>query len=226
MKLPKELTAITPLSRSLGFIVLIGFLLIGFSLGIQYQETIDLAKKQPNNSISIISPRKPRHTIPIDETANWKTYTGRTYSFKYPADASVRTEDNYSFMTAKKVSQLVVEPPRIAPFVNWYSFSIMVEDNNFNLDSKGLISNYVTSLRKENGGDTTAKKVESSMKLYTNGAVNGIVADYGFDYNRRIVVQTNNKTIYTFQINGDNGQYTSSNLQILDQILSTFQFAN
>lgn len=159
-------------------------------------------------------------------TANWKTYQGSGFSFKYPVDASVRTENGYSFMTAKKAAEIIVEPPRIAPFTNWYSFYVIAEDNNFSLDSKSLVEKYIISLGNSKEGNITAKKIESSKKPYVNGDVSGIIADYGFDYNYRIVIQTKNDKIYTFQITGDNGQYTPSNLKIFDQILSTFKFTD
>lgn len=56
MKLPKELTTVTPLSRIAAVIVLVSVMVIGFGLGVNYQETIDLAKKQNNPAQVIVTP--------------------------------------------------------------------------------------------------------------------------------------------------------------------------
>lgn len=46
MRLPKKLTTVTLLSKALAIIVFITLPFIGFFLGIQYQETLDIANKQ------------------------------------------------------------------------------------------------------------------------------------------------------------------------------------
>ena len=93
MKFPKELTTVTPLSKLLAAILFISLPFIGFVLGIRYQETMDLTKRQQETG-SLAIPRAPTPTpiaIPtIDPsiTANWKTYTDQkyNYSIKYPHD--------------------------------------------------------------------------------------------------------------------------------------------
>ncbi len=60
IKLPKELTTITPFSRLIAVVLFILLPITGFYLGTQYQESIDLAKKQTYDP-TIIS-RKPTPT--------------------------------------------------------------------------------------------------------------------------------------------------------------------
>ena len=91
MSLPKELTTVTVVSRTVELIVLITAMIIGFGLGVNYQETIDLLKQQ-NNSVqaTIIKPTTPTPiaipTVDSSITANWKTYTHSFLKFqiKYP----------------------------------------------------------------------------------------------------------------------------------------------
>lgn len=84
MKLPKELTTVTPLSKITAIVVLVGTTLIGFSFGIIYKETTDYAKEQETN-VPQIAVRKERIDT-IDETSDWKTYTNTTWKYKvsYP----------------------------------------------------------------------------------------------------------------------------------------------
>lgn len=44
--LPKSLTTVTPLSKTIAFILFILFPFIGFYLGMQYQKTMDAATAQ------------------------------------------------------------------------------------------------------------------------------------------------------------------------------------
>lgn len=82
MKLPKELTTVTSLSRLTAWIVLVGLTLIGFAFGIIYQETLEFSKKSTSPA-HIVSTKK---TSPTNETANWKTYksTRFKYQISYP----------------------------------------------------------------------------------------------------------------------------------------------
>ncbi|MEK7534698.1 MAG: hypothetical protein AAB600_05235 [Patescibacteria group bacterium] len=50
MTFPKELTTVTRVSRIVAVIVLTAVMVIGFGLGITYQETIDLLKKQNSSA--------------------------------------------------------------------------------------------------------------------------------------------------------------------------------
>jgi len=91
MKLPKELTTVTKLSKYLAMVVFIALPIVGFFLGMRYQETMDLAKHQQMEA-NLLIPRAPTPTpIPIPTvdpsiTASWKTYRSTTYGFefKYP----------------------------------------------------------------------------------------------------------------------------------------------
>ena len=50
MKFPKELTTVTPLSKYLAMVVFVTLPIVGFFLGMRYQEMMDLASKQKTAS--------------------------------------------------------------------------------------------------------------------------------------------------------------------------------
>ena len=87
MKLPKELTTVTRVSRITAVIVLVACIPIGFGLGISYQEIIQLFINQNNKaSVATNKPISKPTTPASDATANWKTYksTRHQYEIKYP----------------------------------------------------------------------------------------------------------------------------------------------
>lgn len=95
MKLPKELTKVTPLSKYLAMILFLALPFVGFFLGMQYQELIDLYNRQQVDVYPSTIKRYPTPT-PGDETANWKTFINQKlgYEIKYPPDWRLRDEDN------------------------------------------------------------------------------------------------------------------------------------
>ena len=88
MKLPKELTTVTPVSKYLAMLVFLILPFIGFSFGMRYQEMVDLANKQQSEMLIATPKRVPTPTPDI--TANWKTYTNKAlgFSFSYPQELS------------------------------------------------------------------------------------------------------------------------------------------
>lgn len=97
MKLPKELTTVSPLSKILAAILFILLPFIGFFLGIRYQEMTDIAKSQQEENNASIA-RIPTPTI--NDTANWKTYTNTKYGyeFKYPdSDYGTKIESELEY---------------------------------------------------------------------------------------------------------------------------------
>lgn len=83
MTLPPTLTTVTPFSKLLAMILFILFPLIGFYLGIKYQQAVT-----PQNVYQALSTAKPTPTPPPagEPTANWKTYNNNILGiqFKYP----------------------------------------------------------------------------------------------------------------------------------------------
>src|SRR3989344_261472 len=82
MKLPKELTTVTPLSKYLALFLLIALPFIGFYLGFKYQEVFDLSNPTPTPTPLAIP------TVDPSVTANWKIYKNERMgiSFNYPSE--------------------------------------------------------------------------------------------------------------------------------------------
>ncbi len=92
MKLPKELTIVTKTSKSLALFLFVSLPVIGFFLGVHYQEMIDMQQylNQQADLVPLITPT-PKQTI---DTSNWKTFTSKDALFQisYPSTWTV----NYS----------------------------------------------------------------------------------------------------------------------------------
>lgn len=88
MKLPKELTTVTPLSKYFAMILFISLPFVGFLLGIKYQETINL---QTNQSEDIISINK-RPTPTSKNINEWEIYTNKKYGFSFNYPSSWKTQ--------------------------------------------------------------------------------------------------------------------------------------
>jgi len=196
MTLPKELTTVTHVSRIVAVIVLVTVMIIGFGLGITYQETIDLLKKQ-NNHLPVAALSKPTTPTPED-TANWKTYMFGKVSFKYPPNYIVKTNGALG------------PPVNIADLRDAnISMSIDISEKS-NTEYNDFINSYIPSTAFSN-----IKK-----ELIQNGIL--ITAD-GPGYPKKALwvlafLRKNNTTIYI----GNTGYDVPKN--IFDQILSTFRF--
>lgn len=114
MKLPKELTTIIRLSKYLAMVVFIALPIVGFLLGMRYQEMMDLANKQKTASSCTEDAKicpdgsyvgrqlptcdfAPCPNVSTDPTANWKTYTNTKYEFefKYPQDSKMSKDGSF-----------------------------------------------------------------------------------------------------------------------------------
>src|SRR3989344_5172551 len=87
MKLPKELTTVTPLSKYLALFLLIALPFIGFYVGFKYQEQINVSKGTEEKTTLLAAPTPTPLAIPTVDpsiTANWKTYNQNKYSVRLP----------------------------------------------------------------------------------------------------------------------------------------------
>lgn len=230
MALPKSLTTVTPLSKTLAMILFIALPFLGFLLGMQYQEVIDFQNQQvtapvtlkPHPAPSTIA--QPSRSTASAETANWKTYKNSEYSFKYPANFIIKERQNrYSFMTTQKISTLFVEDNNQESLLYLEIFS---EENPRNLTSEQFLNDYLDRLNEDDGPETryVVKKVRSSLKPYDQGNINGMYALLGWDYDFDTIVQTRNNRVYTFLYSATNAGNQKYQEQIINQILSTFKF--
>lgn len=91
MNLPKEITTVTPLSRNIALLMLIAMPVIGFLLGMKYQNTITEIKNVPVIS-SALTPTPSIKT----RISNWTPYSNRELgiSFYYPKKLKLTEKDN------------------------------------------------------------------------------------------------------------------------------------
>ena len=71
MKLPKELTTVTPLSKYLAMVVFLALPFIGFFMGVRYQEMLDLGKRQQTED-NLTIPRTPTPTQRTVASIDWQ----------------------------------------------------------------------------------------------------------------------------------------------------------
>ncbi|MEK7450661.1 MAG: PsbP-related protein [Patescibacteria group bacterium] len=168
---------------------------------------------QPATENKVIS--RPSPTPTLDPTANWKTYTNAVagYSFKYPNDYQVMENQK------KSVDGVTVNVPNTTVIL-----SSVLPNLNTNMQIGIHYENQLNNL----SGDEVAKK----FGLSTNPTIYTIDGKSGFiftetplgPYGSTIIYIIRNNKSYTFTIESQvsYAQYK----QYLDQILSTFRFAN
>ncbi|HET7099458.1 MAG TPA: Gmad2 immunoglobulin-like domain-containing protein [Patescibacteria group bacterium] len=166
----------------------------------------------------------PTPVATIDPTANWKTYTDakKTFSFKYPASLQLKTfEDGSLILTATDGPDKIIHEFR----VNNYTISTSTTLYQFIYEG-GVGDNYGKGYLNANNVSLTFKDVSknSSYKIWEPSSwpsANGILINF---------IQNNNQLIW-FSLEGYNPggtpiPYEKENVQIYNQILSTFKFTD
>ena len=212
MSLPKELTTVTPVSKTVELIVLVAAMVIGFGIGVNYQETIDLLKQQRNYAASVyhqtssLNPNVSRTPTGSAATASpasngdratWKTYIFGKVSLKYPPNYIVKTNG-------------ALGPVNIGDLNDTNRYMNIDISEKSNTEYNDLINSYIT-----NAAFSNIRK-----ELIQNGIL--ITAD-GPGYPKKALwviafLRKNNTTIYI-----ENTGYDVPK-NIFDQILSTFKF--
>jgi hypothetical protein len=122
MKLPKELTTVTPLSKTLALILFIVLPFIGFFIGVRYESlqkqqskmpdvsmisqkntiitqfpTLSITPTLPIQNTPVIAPTEAATTveiIPLESTLGWKDISYSGISLKVPTDARIESLNN------------------------------------------------------------------------------------------------------------------------------------
>jgi hypothetical protein len=221
MKLPKELTTVTPTSKITAAIVFVTLPFIAFFLGIQYQTIIT---RNPSGNLTPSSSKSSAE----NQTSDWKTYVNNEfkYSVKYPSNWVARDITNESVATGlDSTGNNTFEP------LNEVYKRVMKE----NVDS---ISSFIDSNDEEKilpkkpgefyiGG--IILHVEENGKLdLTKGEkikVSGVDAVSVQSFNPRLEVNT---IKVSFEKDGNvftlSNSFTGYGSEYFDQILSTFKF--
>lgn len=149
MKLPKELTTVTTLSKTIALIMFVTMPIIGFFLGMRYQETLDLISR-------LEAPIRPIPTpTPTINTTNWKTYTiPNIATFKYPPSYIVENNTPNVFSIADKKESLT-------PAQTF----IMIDAQML-----GTFANYDKTIKSIHG---EKEQLANGVKTTTIGTING-----------------------------------------------------
>lgn len=192
------------------------------------------AEKKPVSAISPYpSPTPDLYTEGTrSATANWKTYTNQQFGFtlKYPPEDTITSQQLYAMLPlppfAASSSGISIGPPFQEPYSKWYSFDIVVRDNPQNVPETTLINNYITEVKKTCSppGCSIPELIQSTLKEYKNGDINGYIFHIGAETDSLMVLQVKNNKAYIFRLSGDSGQLPDQGQTILEQILSTFKF--
>lgn len=228
MKLPKELTIVTPLSKYLAMILFIVLPIVGFFLGIRYQEILDLAKRQQmENNLSVT--RIPTPTP--DETANWKTYRNTKYSFElnYPPDWIFNEEKRQDQPSALLYIGFRPEftPAKSRPvdYVNDVAvISLSIQKNSKSLEE-------IIKMGSCHAGPESCTPYENVIDLVVAGLPAKKVSPPDILPTDRVFLKQNGR-LYLFLVRLDESFVKSHSLtvedkrKIFDQILSTFKFTS
>lgn len=208
MKLPKELTTITKVSKSLALITFFILPVIGFFAGIRYQSFIDyqIEKNQLSND-----------QVPSLHLTEEKMYSNKTYkiSFNYPRSWK------YSEMTGK-----------ITPDIFWIMFnpddSTQYTSGNINVNIEkynGTIEDYI----KQRLCIEASCKEPNDTLIFTTNLFKGKKIISPGPVPAENVIFLNNGFIYRFFIfdpfyNTSTTQQIDANREILNKMLTSVHF--
>jgi hypothetical protein len=199
------------------FIVLFGLTLF---LGWKYvvgEKVMSSFFPTPTPTVVIQGPVSP--TVAADPTANWKTYKNDIYGFEfnYPG--------NWTFFDTNKPRQYslyspeyVLESTASATIKNGGSFSILVDYNNANNQSKTL-DEWARNINAADSQKITFSGREAIRSSLLNAISNYAVSVSFIDQSNG----ENNKGIIILQMTSNQSDSEKYN-KIFDQILSTFRF--
>lgn len=238
MKLPKELTTVTPLSKYFAMVLFISLPFIGFLIGIRYQETVSLQTSQSENII-VTTKRSPTPEInQVTNTSNWKTYNlkkyitkyGSSYNFSisYPQDWAPRDHDFGTGVDIAFLSPNYKIPERGAgeEILDGARIEISVIPNQEFIDLSEWVKNfYYDPIKKRTFVNPRKAKIgnrdilEFEWQDKDSGKIDMIMPH---KFHTKVFAEGN--TIYVFQVVAKS--LSQEYILIMNQILSTFQFAD
>lgn len=122
MKLPKELTTVTPLSKALALVLFITLPMLGFYIGMQYNQMLMNIKIMQIEEQLMAEKKKPTPTPDQNKSGvqgaeirpgvkvNWRTHTEERISFEYPSDWIVKKVKGSFYLAPKNYPFTKTEP--------------------------------------------------------------------------------------------------------------------
>lgn len=209
---PPSLTTVTTFSKWLALFFLITFPIIGFLLGVTYQQAIQQSTQLYPNFVPTPTPTQTVSTY----TSNWKTYFNHklNYEIKYPQNWRVKQfQDNFDITTLR------LSPVKeISGKGSWpYTLELFIGGCAIESTTCGVGQNSSANI-KENVtlyvGDRSYKVGISEIDNYTK-TKEKIFATYEFQFS------LDGKTVEPIYVTGH--YFTKEQLNEIQQILSTFR---
>lgn len=212
IKLPKELTTITPLSKflAMGLFILLPF--VGFYLGTQYQEMMDIANKDGNSSIKACTeeakicpdgsavgrtgPNCEFAACPSEDsqTVNWKMYKNTKYGFTIQYPASWNVKDGNSRLDIHKGYTELTFYFYSDPDAGVSDYPKAINQETINIGDESIILNHYTStVTKQHSAFSDLRSLTTIGKYISN------VNFYLDDENREIDLLTIKQILSTFK---------------------------
>ncbi len=186
--------------------VIVGALIIALAGGAYYFGYDHGWEKSISSQTSQTPQPTPSPSSTVDETANWKTYSGRYFSFKYPTtwSTAISTTDQSDIGGYSQV--LEITNSRISP----------------NAVFEVTYRNYSYAENVQQHADWKAEKLtvggKEATRFQTDGSGETLPKGYSVI---TVVIKGSDNTSYSIIFNGDRKDITDS---LIDQILSTFKF--
>lgn len=222
MKLPKELTIITPVSKFLAIILFVILPFLTFLYGMKYQEFLDFTKNP--DSLSVSAKKVKRLPTPTpDPMKDWQTYNDRNNGFilKFPNDYFKFQQDNtFGFFVATSIPQGGNSPKFLGPNDVWLNASIYPESSTKSLDQLLTSRSEYISGQKVS---VTIDGINGYKIIYTDlvGPAEPLKPQYTIEG----LVEKNNK-IYSLSMTSWNKKVLDNHQRLFDTILSTFKFTD
>jgi len=157
----------------------------------------------------------------IDETANWKTYTNRDFTIKYPQDAKLENSTSiFDFLNFEYVSLFIINHLPDVVDEDFYQIQFAVIKDAQPTTPEEIVAKYVDTNAKER-----KERIMASLTKYKNGNINGLFfRDPGTHPNEDyvFVIAVKDNIIFNFKIRGNNSGLNNDKLLIANKILSTF----
>lgn len=212
------------------FLVVLLSVLLLFSISIaaffayQTQKLSDELRVK-NSDLKIVSTptQDPVSTdVPkVDPTSNWKTYTGKLFSFKYPVDARLEVQQD-GVVKIMYMGQKQIDSGRTqTSLFDGYGFFVSSQNETLTLEEvyQKRVENFGNACDPDKMGKLQSSTIDGYKAVYYDSSCLG-------DYTTYLVI---NKDDILFELVelyvGDSADQVVYK-KVVDQILSTFKFIN
>lgn len=195
------------------FLIIIFILLVTIPSGIYFLSAKNITQPKQTAIVPTTPQKSPTPTLSVDPTANWKTYTGNKYSFKYPPEWFLVTSEEYQTLYDKSPS--VAGPAYTVAF-------------NITTTQRGIIISDPVGSRKEVADKVFEEKVGNIQINGVNGAriktevLEGSQTDASPAIGIKVPLKEEILYIYLRCVDKECNAYKA----LFDQILSTFKFTD